>query len=138
MTTTELIELLKKNEHGGASGKSREVMFDIDDEIIHTENIQVVGTGDGLFAELFLSLPDAKKKIAAPHWIPVTERLPKRYESVLTTIQLIMPSGDMELKVCENFLINEKSKDWSKGFSPNVTAWMPLPEPWKGEQDEVD
>ena len=68
----------------------------------------------------------------APHWIPVTERLPKRYESVLTTIRIIMPSGDMELRVCENFLINEKSKDWSKGFSPNVTAWMPRPAPYQG------
>ena len=59
MTTTELIELLKKNERGGATGRPREVMFEVDGEIIDTDGIEVTGSGDGLISELYLSLPCA-------------------------------------------------------------------------------
>lgn len=62
MTTTELIKLLKKYEFGGATGRPREVMFQIDDEIVETDNIEVVGAGDGLVTELFLSLPSVERK----------------------------------------------------------------------------
>lgn len=67
MTTTELIELLKEHEHGGATGKSREVLFEVCDKIIHTNDIEVVGTGDGLSAELFLSFPSAQPDEVTPH-----------------------------------------------------------------------
>lgn len=60
MTTTELIKLLKKYEFGGATGRPREVSFQINNGIIGTDDIEVVGTGDGLVTELFLSLPSAE------------------------------------------------------------------------------
>ena len=60
MTTTELIELLKKYERGGATGRPREVMFEVDDRIIDTDGIEVTGSGDGLISELYLSLPSAQ------------------------------------------------------------------------------
>ena len=60
MTTTELIELLKKYERGGATGRPREVMFEVDDRIINTDGIEVIGSGDGLISELYLSLPSAQ------------------------------------------------------------------------------
>lgn len=60
MTTTELIELLKKHERGGATGRPREIMFDVNDRIIDTDGIEVTGSGDGLISELFLSLPSAE------------------------------------------------------------------------------
>lgn len=63
MTTTELIELLKKNERGGATGRPREVIFEVDDRIIDTDGIEVTGSGDGLITELYLSLPSAKPEI---------------------------------------------------------------------------
>lgn len=62
MTTTELINLLRQNEHGGASGRPREVYFEISDRCINTDGIEVTGSGDGLFAELYLSLPCADRK----------------------------------------------------------------------------
>lgn len=65
MTTTELIKLLKKYEHGGAIGRPREVMFEISDKIICTDGIEVIGTGDGLLTELFLSLPEAESLLEA-------------------------------------------------------------------------
>ena len=63
MTTTELIELLKKYERGGATGRPREVMFEVDDRIIDTDGIEVIGSGDGLITELYLSLPSAQPEI---------------------------------------------------------------------------
>ena len=60
MTTTELIELLKRHERGGATGRPREVKFEVDDRIIGTDGIDVTGTGDGLISELYLSLPFAQ------------------------------------------------------------------------------
>lgn len=55
MTTTELIKLLKKYEHGGATGRPREVMLCIGNEVYDT-NITDISTGDGLFTELFLEI----------------------------------------------------------------------------------
>ena len=66
MTTTELIEILRKNESGGASGRPREVSFCVGDRIISTDGIEVTGSGDGLTTELYLSLPDAEPKKG--HW----------------------------------------------------------------------
>ena len=60
MTTTELIELLKKHERGGATGRPREVMFEVGDRIIDTDGVEVTGSGDGLISELYLSLPSAQ------------------------------------------------------------------------------
>ena len=56
-------------------------------------------------------------------WIPCKERLPKEAEPILVTINgktFFAPFG-----------INEES---SKELG--VVAWMPLPEPWKGADDE--
>ena len=50
MTTTELIELLKSIETG-ASGRSREISFEIKNtrkSYIHEHSIEVCGTGDGM------------------------------------------------------------------------------------------
>ena len=60
MTTTALINLLKKYEFGGGTGRPRKVYLEIEDEIIDTDRISVGGTGDGLFSELFLSIEPQK------------------------------------------------------------------------------
>ena len=59
-------------------------------------------------------------------WIPVSERLPKSNQIVLVT-------EDGEVKLCTY----EHWYGYGYGFygsRGNVTAWMPLPEPYKGEQ----
>lgn len=66
---------------------------------------------------------------AEPRWIPVSKRLPEEYGVYLVTI------GEST-----DFCIwNKKEWGWEsrKGWEPNVeiTAWMPLPEPWKGESE---
>ena len=47
MTTTELVKLLQSIEKG-ASGRSREISFVINDEEIFEPYIKIIGTGDGI------------------------------------------------------------------------------------------
>ena len=56
-------------------------------------------------------------------WIPCKERLPKEAEPILVTINgktFFAPFG-----------INEESSK-----EVGTVAWMPLPEPWEGADDE--
>ncbi|MBR7149482.1 MAG: hypothetical protein IKD01_00495 [Oscillospiraceae bacterium] len=62
MTTTELIDLLKKHEFGGATGKPREISFDFRGIFIPTPSIVVDSTGDGLVTEICLGLDTEKLK----------------------------------------------------------------------------
>ena len=62
MTTTELIDLLKKHEFGGATGKPREISFDFRGIFIPTPSIVVDSTGDGLITEICLGLDTGKLK----------------------------------------------------------------------------
>lgn len=64
---------------------------------------------------------------AEPRWIPVTERLPEYGIDVLTDNGY----GDYEL----NHIVGEEDGEW---YWEPVAAWMPLPEPWKGEADDAD
>lgn len=49
MNTTELIDILKKYEKGGFSGKPREIKFDIPTlGLLSNPDIEVVCTGDGI------------------------------------------------------------------------------------------
>lgn len=64
---------------------------------------------------------------AAQQWIPVTERLPKREQYYIITY------GEL-VTTCHWF----KGSWYGIGDPERVTAWMPLPEPYKEEQDETD
>ena len=71
-------------------------------------------------------------------WIPVTERLPENGCGVLVTVNgkhnnitfvnalEIAEYGNTEGWIIEGYL------DW---LDPDVTAWQPLPECWKGENN---
>lgn len=167
MTTTELIELLKKHERGGATGRPREVMFEVDDRIIDTDGIEVTGSGDGLISELYLSLPSAQpeqiardiatiienerdmrvilknadrtethscdyQRTVTHDWIPVTERVPDVRQWVLCQCRANIMDV---LRLTDDGSWYRKSNEiYMSGF---VLAWMPLPEPWKGEKHEL-
>ena len=151
MTTTELIELLKKHERGGATGRPREVMFEVDDRIIDTDGIEVTGSGDGLISELYLSLPS----VQPPRWIPVTEALPKEEDcpmDCLVTRKSKFIGNYTDMAVCEKngtwthedlvaIVLGDVNDGKSTGListrDDNIIAWMPLPEPWKGEEHEL-
>lgn len=68
--------------------------------------------------EALSRVPDAD----VPRWIPVTDRLPEYGTAVLT----INEDDDYEI----NHIIDEEDGEW---FFNGAIAWMPLPEPYKGE-----
>ena len=59
-----------------------------------------------------------------PHWIPVTERLPEYGTEVVTY------NRDEEFEI--NHIIDEEDGEW---FLNGAIAWMPLPEPFKGNDN---
>lgn len=48
MTTTQLIELLKKNEFGGITHKSREISLTVNGKFMPCPEITLSSTGDGI------------------------------------------------------------------------------------------
>ena len=66
-----------------------------------------------------------------PKWIPVTEALPEKYQRVLVTIKRI--DGEMRVRsgdYHDDYFWIDNGDFWKCN---EVLAWMPLPEPWRGE-----
>ena len=87
------------------------------------------------------------------NWIPCSERLPEEHEWVGTKrfgttisdevyVTFEAPDGQRftDHISFQNGKLSasdaERMRVWYKGAKP--VAWMPLPEPWKGEEDEAD
>ena len=82
----------------------------------------LVAIGDGLYDAFEWGYAQGKKD--ATKWISVNERLPERFECVLTYEK---GYGVKENRICGD------GASWWIGF--HVTHWMPLPEPPKdGDQ----
>lgn len=62
-------------------------------------------------------------------WIPVTERLPKIGEKVLVSTKYTVFT-----QVFKRIYGTPDRWGWEHNTIKKVSAWMPLPEPWKGEQ----
>lgn len=69
------------------------------------------------------NLPSAQPE---QRWIPVTERLPENRRYVLVTYKYVYGLIDHGIT-----WYGEAEKKWNT--SRDVIAWMPLPEPYKGE-----
>ena len=71
---------------------------------------------------------DEQPTIELPQWIPVSEKLPEKDELVLVTVW-----NDVTIAW------RNRDGEWeSEGFyyaKGDVTAWMPLPEPWRPGND---
>ena len=64
----------------------------------------------------------------AQQWIPCSERLPKNDKDVLITCEC----GDVEV----GWYDGEWNGECCVYDDDDIIAWMPLPEPWNGEQNE--
>lgn len=62
-------------------------------------------------------------------WIPVEERLPGRFEKVLVTCKYI--NGNKKVYMTN---IDECMRWKRTDIDGEVIAWMPLPEPYRGEE----
>lgn len=77
----------------------------------------------------FLSLEAIDELLAhLPKWIPVTERLPKPFVTVLVTHK--QENGTLYKHMAH---LNPQGRWAGLSYTGEVTAWMPLPEPWEGE-----
>lgn len=82
----------------------------------------------------------------AQQWIPCSERLPEvseayivsgkqKYEfetewSYFVDVAVLDPTGEGYIGPWQTFV------DWKEGQETYITAWMKLPEPYKGEENE--
>ena len=72
------------------------------------------------------SLPSAE---AVQGWIPVSERLPDKEERILVTVW-----GDVDVAWRDKYGIWESDEYMYE--KEEITAWRPLPEPYKGGDDK--
>ena len=89
--------------------------------------IAKIMTKDKIIYRKAVFVDDIEKIPSAQQWIPCSERLPERQTSVLVT----------DYDAVEMAYINGDGK-WMDYFGDKlkaVTAWMPLPEPWRGDID---
>lgn len=78
------------------------------------------------------ALEKAIEAIEQTRWIPVTERPPKEFESVLVCYE---SQGGMAQAVSERFRTHTGYR-WSALAGIEPTAWMQLPEPYKAESED--
>lgn len=96
--------------------------------------------------EAIAQLPTAEPKRG--EWVPVTERLPEVSYDILgnwCSEEVILLMNDEEFTDIRNghfnpigvFEVNEHDGPAIVGQpGRDVIAWMPLPEPWRGDNDE--
>lgn len=78
--------------------------------------------------DYFMSLVDVKAPTAYNDgWIPCSERLPEEKGAVLVTYENVNDEVRVEVTMYEP----KRKSFW---VSPNVLAWMPLPEAYKPEK----
>lgn len=76
-------------------------------------------------------LTELEYKEAERQWIPISERLPELDEAVLATTAWNDITIAWRIGISEWF-IHEGN---TNAETDDVIAWMPLPEPYKGEQE---
>lgn len=118
----------------------KDIFFDDEEEVyqIHpkkSQYINFVGNCLHLWKPKGHDLNELTKVKEQTRWIPVTERLPKEGERVLVWYEYFR-YGDYNCMYQTYGIGYQYEGHWSGDVSGSMAkciAWMPLPEPWKGE-----
>lgn len=83
--------------------------------------------------------PEREEAIAAwnrraDRWIPVSERLPEKEGNCIVTIQVEPSSHDESREYVSIVYFRESLEGFELLWNAHVTAWRPLPEPYKEEK----
>lgn len=76
-----------------------------------------------------MAIEALKEPKSEPDWISCSERLPKDEGFYLVTLGY-KHGAETNIRF---FKIENGEGYWSKWGNENITAWMPMPAPWKGE-----
>lgn len=90
-------------------------------EFINVVYEELHSDGDNCRANRIIDAADSYAEENKSHWIPCSERLPEVKQKVLVQYA----DGSMMTKRCND----AGHLQW---FYANAVAWMPAPEPWKG------
>ena len=80
-----------------------------------------------------------KELPSGQQWIPCSERLPEYYCEVIVTVKEKY-EYEKEYRYYTDIAEHLEGddwctfNDWDEGQDVEIVAWMPLPEPWKGEE----
>ena len=113
-----------------------DILNEIQKEIKNIVNKPFYYPCDTISVGVVLKIIDKYKAIpSADKWIPVSERLPEETGEYLCWVKREQeePYIDIEQIDCDGMI-----KEWNMVKPWEVIAWMPLPSPYKGEQNEAD
>ena len=99
--------------------------FDYPDKAVYNAAISDV-------CDMLIHFPAAD---VAPRWIPVTERLPEERGTYLVTVV----DGTIKRAVAQWWHDVDNGKGYfvcDDCYAEDIVAWMPLPEPYKGGEEE--
>lgn len=90
--------------------------------------------GDNNRANRIIDAADEYAESTMPRWIPVTERLPEKGHNILISTSYGYV-GEGEYKGLKEYRHTWVQYRWSVLLRDDeVTAWMPLPEPYREEE----
>ena len=145
MDRTEIIERLKNiAEHAVHTVGERPFIMSLDDGIAAHEAIELLKKAETNCPEI----PDS--------WIPVSKEMPKKEDCPMdclvtrksktignyTDMAVAEKSGTWTHEDWEAIVLGDNVSGKKTGLlntrGDEIVAWMPLPEPWKGEENETD
>jgi hypothetical protein len=85
------------------------------------------------FEKIIEAIPTADRP---QEWIPCSERLPSEQGQYLVTFPLCNGEPWVYILSFNKGKFYETDDEWGDVEYDDVTAWMPLPKPWKGADDE--
>lgn len=103
---------------------------ELKETIIEMRDNDGIGTQQEVCKFLATYMDNLEKQMQEPRWIPCSKRLPENDEEVLVTDD----AGGLA-SVGIDWFDSDNGRWW---YSQNVTAWMPLPEPARLEDDTDD